>query len=226
MIEKFDFYDLMSSLIPGVLLVALVGTLFPNCCHHLVPDNNGTFAVLSLSALAIFVGQLLVAIGSMIEPLLFWTWGGKPSQASLTVGLGERYLPVSRAQTIKAKLLTQCEPDASTSGLFLKAMTLARQSETSLAERFNALYAYQRTLIVFVIVSLALAVVSRHHGLLHNLSTVNFSVILLILITVLVICWLRAKQRSLYFVREVLMSAETEIDTMQHCYKTDPASRR
>lgn len=212
MMDKFDFYDLMSSLVPGVLLVGLVGALFPSVSGQLVPDSTGTFAVIALTALAVFVGQLLVAVGSILEPLLFMTWGGRPSDLALTEGLGDRYMPVGRGMRIKAKLQVQSEPDASTSSLFLKAMTLARASGGGLSERFNALYAYQRTLIVLVIAAMALLAASRTCGLLRGVSACKFWTAAFMLAFVLVICWYRARQRAYYFVREVLMSAEREID--------------
>lgn len=212
MLDKFDFYDLMSSLVPGVLLIALTGVLFPQIRDRLVPDSDGAFAVIALTALAVFVGQLLVAVGSMVESLLFLTWGGKPSEVALTKGLGDRYMPKSRGQRIRAKLLSLSEPDASNASLFLKAMTMARASGNGLAERFNALYAYQRTLVVLVLAAFALITASRSCGVLSGVSGCKFWLGFCVLTAVLLICWQRAKQRAYYFVREVLMSAEREID--------------
>ena len=212
MLEKFDFYDLMSSLIPGALIVGLIGVLFPVTCSQLVPDGDTAFSAITLTALIIFVGQLLVAAGSIVEPLLFYTWGGKPSDQALTKGLGDRYMPYHRAQRIKTKLQSMSEHNASSSSLFLKAMTLARNSQNNLAERFNALYAYQRTLVVLILASFVLITVSRFEGILNSVSEGKFWFGVSVLAVILLVCWQRAKQRAYYFVREVLMSAEREMD--------------
>lgn len=212
MIEKLDFYDLMSSLVPGVLTVGLMGILFPAVRSRLVPDSDSAFAVIALTALAVFIGQLLVAVGSVIEPLLFLTWGGKPSELALTKGLGDRYLPCGRGQRIKSKLQSLSEPSATNSSLFLKAMTLSRASGNGLSERFNALYAYQRTLVVLVLAAFVLITASRSCGMLSGISGCKFWAGVSVLTVVFLICWQRAKQRAYYFVREVLMSAEREID--------------
>lgn len=216
MIDKFDFYDVMSALVPGVLVVGLAGTLFPEWRAGLVFESSGAFVVIVLTALAVFVGQLLVAIGSMIEGALFWTWGGKPSNMALEDGLGDRYLPKSKAMRIKEKILVQCESGASPSSLFIKAMSIARGSENNLVERFNAIYAYHRTLVVLVMAAFAMVAFSRIDGLCRGISSLRFLVWLVGLGLVLVISWFRAKQRAFYFVREVLVTAEREIDKKVH----------
>jgi hypothetical protein len=46
---------------------------------------------IALSAVAVFVGQLVQALASLLEPFPFKTWKGKSSTLALTPGLGERH---------------------------------------------------------------------------------------------------------------------------------------
>jgi len=211
-IDKLDFYDVMATIVPGVLVVALIGVLFPEFRDYLGQDYNGAFPVMALSALSIFAGQLLVAFGSLLEPLLYWSWGGRPSDLALTTCIPERYLPKSASDRIRGKLAKVCEPDAGPVSLFLKAISLSYSTKNSRTERFNAFYAYHRTLVGFVAIALAMAVTSRCNGLLSSLSGWRFVAVLVILLAVFAVCWFRAHQRAFYFVREVLITAERELD--------------
>lgn len=211
MTDKFDFYDVMATLVPGILIVALIGVLFPAMQNRLESGHDGAFAVMALTALSVFAGQLLVAVGSLVEPLLYRTWGGNPSDAALTEGLGNRYLPKTKGAAIRAKLAAECEPDAETVSLFIKAMSLANGAAGSKADRFNGLYAYHRTLLVLAVAALGLVVLSRFDGLAREWSLGGLAAALAFLCGLVSLCWHRARQRAFYFVREVLMTAEQEI---------------
>ena len=212
MTDKFDFYDVMATLVPGILIVAFVGVLFPSIKNQLGADHEGAFTVMALTALSIFAGQLLVAVGSLLEPLLFRTWGGRPSDIALIEGLGNRYLPKTKGVAIKAVLAAECEPDAEGVSMFIKAMALASGAGNGKVDRFNGLYAYHRTLLLLGVASFVLVVLSRSVGLAQEWSLCGFIAALVLLCGFVVLFWHRAKQRAFYFVREVLLTAERVVN--------------
>src|SRR5690348_4909909 len=75
--DKFTIYDLLATLVPGTLTVGLVALAAPSVTVHFkslaLPD---AFAVVVLTAVAIFAGNIVQAIGSLIDPVLYFTWTG------------------------------------------------------------------------------------------------------------------------------------------------------
>ncbi len=102
--SKFDYYDVLGNLVPGTLLVCWACVCFPSAAALLadvpLPD---AFQFVALTALAIFTGHMIQAVGSLVEPLLHRTWGGQPSGRALGEGLG-RYLPPEKAALVAARL--------------------------------------------------------------------------------------------------------------------------
>jgi hypothetical protein len=206
--DKFSYYDLLSMLVPGTLLVGTVPFLFPTITsivsHPAFPD---AFAVVILTALAVFLGQAVQAVASLIEPLLYWSWGGRPSDRALKEGI-PHYLPDDSAKRIKGKLQQWVAGDASDHALFLFAMQQADGADAGRARLFNSVYAYHRGLVVLLVIVLGLLVLSLRWG---RLTTWNWELqvaafVAIGLLTVLM--WHRARQRANYYVREVLHVAE------------------
>jgi hypothetical protein len=213
MSEKLELYDILGIVVPGALLVYVI----PMCFRAPTELRSATgfpdaFLVIVLTALAVFAGHLIQALGSGLEPVLYWTWGGKPSNAALTRGLGERYLPADAADRIKRKLQAAVGPDQPATSLFLSAMQLAEGAVGSRASRFNALYAYHRALLVLTGLAMILLGAAMEWGALAPWSRETKALLLLANALLLVLLWYRAKQRSLYYVREVLLTAERIID--------------
>jgi hypothetical protein len=81
MVEKLEIYDLVGIAVPGVLVVAAIPLAFPSIAAQVAtvkfPDG---FALLALSALSVFIGYLIQTLASLVEPILFKTWGGRPSE--------------------------------------------------------------------------------------------------------------------------------------------------
>src|SRR5687767_653543 len=98
------------------------------------------FAVIGLTAVSILIGHLVQAIASLIEPALYWTWGGRPSERALDAGLGDRIFPADTGARIKSKLATSVGGTPTSRSLFLYAMQRAESSGSSRVTRFNALY--------------------------------------------------------------------------------------
>lgn len=209
MLEKFDYYAALGIIIPGVLLSYWIPVCFP-AVSEIVGTSTFPSAVdvISFTALAIFVGNLIQAIASLIEPFVFWTWGGRPSDYAFGRGLGERYLPKDAAQRIRTRLASVVGVNASDRSLFLWAMRRAAATPNSRSERFNSLYAYHRGLLVVLTIMLVLLVVSTQVGVADRWSQRSVGTILVVLILTLVLVWHRAKQWAFYYVREVLSAAE------------------
>ena len=132
MVDKFEIYDLIGVLVPGVLVVTAVPLAFPAVAAQTAvghfPDG---FAFLALTALSIFVGYLIQTLASLIEPALYKSWGGRPSEIALTKGLGDRFFPLDSGKRIREKLTAATSSDTCDRSLFLYAMQLAESCGSS-----------------------------------------------------------------------------------------------
>lgn len=86
--DKFEFYDILGILVPGVLLAYVFLVCFPGAAALVPPKMSDALNTIAFSAMAIFVGQLVQAVASMLEGPLYKTWGGRPSERALRSGLG------------------------------------------------------------------------------------------------------------------------------------------
>ncbi len=211
MTDKFELYDVLAILVPGILVTYICVFCFPNVLS-LVPKMGDTLNALAFTALGILIGQIVQALSSSLEPLLFKSWGGKPSTLALTNGLGERYWSAAEAKRVRAKLTSNLGADASTEALFRLAMQLAEKKGSIRATKFNALYAYHRALIVLSLIALFVTEASAFVG---TLSTRPKSTLVLLVIPVtamFLLFWNRCRQRAFYYVREILQVAENAVD--------------
>lgn len=221
MVEKIDLYDLLSTLILGVLGVCWAAVCFPLLKTAGIPNLPDGFATVALVALSLFVGHLIQALASVTEPILTWTFGGRASDIALSKGLGKRYLPVDSAHRIKEKLVAATGRSTSTNhSLFLFAMQRANAASASRCERFNGLFAYHRGLFVFVFLAAAMLGVSARHGAAATWPSGLRGPLIWTALCLLVLVWYRTKQRGLYYVREVLLTAERALnDASQNATK-------
>jgi hypothetical protein len=212
--DKFDLYDVLGVLIPGSIVLGLVCVTFPEIAARFsAPQFPEAFSVICLIALAFLVGHLIQAIASMFEPLLYWTWGGRPSERALQKGLGDRYLPLDTAQRIRTKLAGVVGAKASDRSLFLYAMQKAETSGNSRVAKFNGLFAYHRAMLMLIAVGLVLLLSSMGLGTLKRWPLSEKVQTTIAGVVLLVIMWFRSKQRGFYYVREVLSTAERVIDS-------------
>ena len=213
MSDKFEFYDLLGILVPGSILLALIALSFPEITSVFAsigfPD---AFAVICLTAAAIFAGHLVQALSSLLEPVLDWTWGGRASERALRGQLPSRYFPNDTAERIRAKLIRAVGSGATERSFFLYAMQIAETSANSRVSKFNGLYAYHRALVTLLFLGFALLLVAIFWGPAEAWPIRDKITALMIVILLLVIVWYRAKQRAYYYVREVLTTAERVID--------------
>jgi len=206
--DKFNYYDLLSMLVPGTLLVGSVPFLFPSitspASHVGIPD---AFVVVLLTAVAVFLGQAVQAVASLVEPVLYWTWRGRPSDRALENGI-PRYLPADAAKRIRRKLQQWVGSDATNHALFLFAMQQADGADVGRARRFNSLYAYHRGLVVLLVILMVMLSLSAKWGRAAawdwGTQLASFAALALLVL----LMWHRARQRANYYVREVLHIAE------------------
>lgn len=210
MIEKFDIYDILGALIPGTIVVLSVPLYFPDVVRLAasMPKFPDPFVVLTLTAICFVSGYTLQAVASLIEPMLSRSWGGDAGSMALDKGLGDRYLPKELGNQIRHRIEKAAGKKMSSRSLFLMAMQRAEVNDSGRVRRFNAMYAYQRVLMVLAIVALALFITSFNGGLASHLSWFQNVVSISCLTLITLLYWHRAKQRGFYFVREVLLRAD------------------
>jgi hypothetical protein len=212
MIEKFDIYDAVTSLLQGTIFFSACLVLFPQTMKIVGPlgDSEIVLTLMSVS-IAYFIGQVVVSISSMIQPFLFWSWGGKPSKLAFEGKLPEKYISVDMVELARTALKKSSSLELSDAALFNKAMSIARKADGSLSERHNQMYAYNRASFCNLLLILGLFAMSCNYGLCKNLSIIHIFGIVIGFLLLLLLHWYRTKQRAFYYVREVLIVAEREL---------------
>jgi hypothetical protein len=222
MADKLDIYDLIANFIPGVLIVCWIPICFPALLAVKSPKYPDAFAVIALATLALFVGQLVQAIASLLEPWLNRSFKGRPSEYALTQGLGGRYLAEADAQRIREKLVQAAGQDGSDQSLFLFALQRTDAAGVGRSARFNYLYGYYRGLLFAVITMLLLFLASAIWGSVVAWHwTLKLAVGIGMLLLALIL-WNRTRQRALYYVREVLLAVERVLDDKAQAATSPP----
>lgn len=198
---NFKYYDVLSNIVGGY--VVLVIGLYS---FHIEYDNEYSVAYL---AIAFLCGYLINSIGSMLEPIYYFTIGGKPSNRLLNnendehcfiyhifipknIGIKKvRFYETTEVRKILIKGLE--DEDPSEERLFGKAMREVNSDPNSRVHDFNAHYALSRTILTTVLIS-SILIISYHSNYWQSYLS----------IVVLLICWYRYKERSYYYAREVL----------------------
>ena len=182
---EFKAYDILSSLIPGFLvllgLISFLGLQFEK------------EMIIGYTAIAFLLGYIINTLSSWLEDFYNLTWGGKPSTQLLK---GKNIWKVHFYQSTEVvKLLTIDidKPHPSEDELFSVAMRCANGPDTRVAD-FNALYAFSRAMLTTTLISY----------LLFNYEYYDYWRFHVIAISLIVICWLRCKQRGYYYAKEVL----------------------
>lgn len=213
MSEKLELYDILSSLILGILAIVWVPICFPVLLTVKGPKYPDAFLAIVLVAAGVFTGQLIQALASMLEPLLFWAMDGRPSDQALAGKLSDRYFAKSEAERIKAKILTAMGGSEQTKGaIFRFAMQRSDAAGIGRAARFNSLYAYHRGLLVLVVLATITLFLSMKWGAAASWPLSLRWVSGVIALLLLLLFWNRTKQRGIYYAREVLLTAERVID--------------
>ncbi len=182
---NFKAYDILSSLVPGFLLLIVLLNFFE------ISYNNSH--VVAYTAVAFLLGYLMNAISSWAEDIYYWSWGGKPSSKLLE---GKSIWKVKFYHGSHARNLLQQETTASSNSSSDELFTIAMRHANGNArvDDFNSMYAFARVLLTTVIVA----------GLFFVMRNYTDWRYYFIFVLALVIVWLRCKQRAYYYAREVL----------------------
>ncbi len=183
---SFKPYDILSALVPGFLmLLALLNFL------GIDYDND---YVIAYTAIAFLIGFIANTLSSWLEGFYFWTWGGKPSNRLLD-GKNIWKVKFYDFQKVKSLLVIESQRENPTNDhLFSIAMRYTNGQKDSRVQDFNANYAFSRVMLTTVFIS-TIFLLSK------NYTDWNYYIIL---IPLLIIVWLRCKQRGYYYSREVL----------------------
>lgn len=212
MIDKFDIYDIVTSLLHGTLFLGASVVLFPQAINFVRPLEISEVVMSAIFiSVAYFLGQAITSISSQLQPFLFLTWGGMPSKRVFGGRFPEKYLSADLIDLAKKALQKTSDAKLSDAALFSKAMGIARKAEGSLSERHNQMYAYNRTTLCNLLLLTGLFIASCFYGLCKDFDGARITIVLVCSALLLVLHWYRAKQRAFYYVREVLIVAEREL---------------
>lgn len=180
----FKTYDILSSLIPG-FLVLLLGL-------NWLDESFDKDLVIAYTAIAFLIGYFINTFASWLEPFYNWTWGGQPSKKLLD-GKSIKKVPFHLSSKVKPMLAAESKSASPTNReLFSIAMIYANGN--SRVDDFNALYAFSRSILTTMLFA-SLIILSEHY---YNIG------IDLLCFALILISWIRCKQRSYYYAREVL----------------------
>jgi hypothetical protein len=182
----FKAYDIFSSLVPGFIL--LLGVLYYFDIRY---DKD---FVVGYTAIAFLLGYVLNTLGSWLEDFYFFTWGGKPSSNILD---GNKIWKVSMYNNVPVR---QHLAQKTTTGnptndeLFAIALRNANGQKDTRIEDFNAIYAFSRTLLTTVLIGGSLILIKNYDNWKYYA----------VLVPLILILWLRCKQRGYYYAKEIL----------------------
>ena len=185
------YYDLLSTAIIGVIVVAVANCLF---------FGNLEIDGVVYLALGYLVGYFINALGSLFESLYYKTINGMPSDKLLTLVEGQNWTGCNRVKFYEAEKAIEAlrnelnDPHASERKMFGCAMRKVNGCEDSRVPAFNAQYAWSRTILTTMLI-LDFLCAFRYY---------NDWLFWLIAVILLVISWNRFKERGYYYAREVL----------------------
>lgn len=198
---EFKYYDVLSSLVVGYV-VLIIGM------YSFQIEYNSDYTVAYL-AIAFLCGYIINSIGSLLEPIYYFTIGGKPSNRLLDDGkkkhcwfynlfvpknTGIKKTPFYETATVRKLLLEGIEDEKPKEDrLFSRAMRTVNGDQNTKVADFLAHYALARTILTTVLISATLIIYTNSSNWQSYLS-----------IVLVLICWNRYKERAYYYAREVL----------------------
>lgn len=219
---QFKVYDVLASLIPGMLVLSVMipAYILLNGQLAIVEEKLAIYKEISGILTSVFLvlsylaGYLIHALGSWMEPFLFFSWGGRPSEyyfkkqnkririvdivkiyEYLVQNLGDKTLAKKSVEKLTKEDLRR---------LFQHAKNLANlQSKDTIKERlheFNNSYVFSRNILVAFSITVVIILIL----LINKIVTFWLLVVALLLLLLL---WLRCRDRAFYYSREVLVGA-------------------
>ncbi len=215
---QFKTYDILSSLIPGILVIVVIVPTYILLSNNLIVFESKLVTYKDLSSILTFAflvisyitGYLISALGSWFEPFLFFLWRGRPSKILLTNSSKRIFL--LDASKIFDFLKTESNLKIIKKGdwklLFQSAKNISyNQSNNNIQKRidnFNDNYIFSRNILIsYIIIILALL------ALFFNNFISNSLIIFFIFIGVML--FIRCRDRALYYSREILLNSYPKI---------------
>ena len=217
---QLKLFDIFSSVIPGALVLCCV--FFTSIANQLQPElieqKISIYKDVSAILTAVFIvasyltGYIIHAIGSWIEPILWKTWGGRPSQIILSnnsprLGLGNEtnsILNWLKSQSSDSRLTSLENMDLKPEDfrhLFQVAKNLALKKGSAnfikRMEEFNNSYVFSRNILVAFLITFFCA----SYLAWNKIMVISFPVLLLFSV---IIVWWRARDRAIYYSREIM----------------------
>lgn len=188
---NFKYYDLLSSLIVGVLTAVSINIVF---------NLEFEYDSIPLLAVSYVIGYFINAISGIIEPLYFYIMGGMPSNKLLTLvpnqaftGYGRiKFYMASRAIELLQEELN--DRNAPVMKMFGKAMSYSASDTNTRVPDFNAQYAFSRVIFTDIIVLTCV------WAFIFYDSIVFWTAVAILMF----ISFRRCKERGYYFAKEVL----------------------
>jgi len=188
---NYKYYDLLSCLTVGVIVFyAAWRLLFPDLEINEWVVVPGGYVV----------GYLLNALSSLIETPLYKSICGKPSDKLLTPVPGQKWTGTKKVKFYFADKAVELlkkdtqDDDATTDKMFGYAMRMTNSANDTRVPDFNGHYALSRVILTTVILAVIIIEI-RYYNVWYSW---------LISIPVLILAWIRFKERGYYYAREVL----------------------
>jgi hypothetical protein len=185
---KLSLYDILAKLIPGGLVVSALFIEF---------SAKGTdYASLEIILFGFAMGYVVDALASFAErPLLFPTFGGSSGSVLLS-GKAFMHIKIRQIEVLNQFLETRF-PNLfeDKAALFSVIHRDVQKDQNPRIASFQENYIFSRNIFFAVPIAFGILCVS------------NFTILLLIVTALLFpVLWLRTKQRSYYFTKEVINS--------------------
>lgn len=188
---SFKYYDLLSNLTVGIVAFYAIWKL-------VFPDVEISEWVVIPAGYVL--GYFLNAISSLIEPFLFCTICGKPSDKLLTPVCGQKWTGIKTVkfyfaeEAVKFLKKDADDAEATPDKMFGYAMRIANPNKDSRVPDFNGHYALTRVILTTVLMAIVLVEV-RFYSIWYSWP---------ISIAILLLSWNRYRVWGYYYAREVL----------------------
>ena len=143
---EFKIYDILSSLIHGVICLGTAMQLFGWSFQD--------YGAMYFAALSFCIGYLINTIGSWLQKPLFWSFGGMPTKQLLRKQKGKTYAGISSipfyfSEELVDALKKDLQVDSIIDDKFSELMQqVARQGENIRIKDFNCSYAFSRSMLI------------------------------------------------------------------------------
>lgn len=189
---NFKYYDLMSSLVSGIIVAVSINIIF---------ELGYNYEMIPLLAVSYVIGYFINALSSFLITIYNKLIGGKPSDVLLTPITGQDFTGYSKVRFYEfQKVIDELKEElndmeASSDKMFGRAMAYSNDDEKTRVPDFNAQYAFSRVILTTSLVLSALWL-THYSGILW-MWVLACSMVYLSL--------RRFKERAYYYAKEVLI---------------------